>query len=390
MLRRRSLVAALCAFGAALAPAAGAGAADPGPYVALGDSFTAAPLVLNQGVTPLGCFRSDRNYPSIVAFAIGVTQFRDASCSGATTEDMTRRQPVLLSANIPQFDALRPDATLVTVGIGGNDVGLVGAVVRCLGLGLLAPTGKSCRRAFAKKGGGDRLAGAIDATGPKIAATLDGIHARAPLARVLLVGYPNVAPDGKGCFPLVPLSPDDLVYLDEMLRRTNSVLARQAAANGAEYVDTYSDSGGHDVCSPPGTRWFEGVVPTRLAAPVHPNAYGAAAMARSVLRVLGRPQPEPVLGSLARSRATIAAGRALRVSYTLSRAASVTFALRRSRGRGRYTAARALVTVNGRPGDNAVPLSPAQLGRRPGLYRLTAALATGATQAVHFRIRRAR
>jgi lysophospholipase L1-like esterase len=381
----------MCAVAAALALPAAARAADPGPYVALGDSFTSAPFVPLQVGRPLGCARSDHNYPSIVAAATGATPFVDHSCGSATTAHMTAPQGVPLGTNPPQFDGLRADAGLVTVGIGGNDVGLVGAAVRCVELGALAPTGSACRTNYAEPGGGDMLADQIAATAPKIAATLRGIHARAPAARVLLVGYPAVGRvNGKGCYPLVTLSDDDMAYIMGMLRKTNEMLAAQAAANDAEYVDTYDDSIGHDVCTAIGTRWFEGVVPTSVAYPIHPNALGEASMARSVLRVLGRPRPGPVLGALRRSHKTIAPGRALRISFELSRPASVSLGLQRSRGGGRYARLRNLETVAAKAGTTSVTLSAKQLGRRPGLYRLTAALADGTTRRAQFRIRRAR
>ena len=390
--RRRSLRVALgAAVAAALLPGATAGAADPGPYVSLGDSFTAAPFVLTPVGTPVGCGRSDRNYPSLVRAATGVTHFRDVSCSSATTRHMTEPQPTRLGTNIPQFDGLDAGARLVTVGIGGNDVGLVEAALKCLQLGLLAPTGTACRSHFRTASGGDALADEIAATAPKIAAMLQGIHERSPQARVLIVGYPAVAPESGGCYPIVPLSDDDVAYLQGMLRRTNAMIAEQAAANDAEFVDTYDESIGHDVCTPPGTRWFEGLVPTAPAFPVHPNALGEAGMARSVLRVLAQPRPGPVLGPLTRSRRTITAGRGLRVGFTLSRAAPVTLALQRSLGRRRYTSSRRLRTVDAGAGPTTVSLTPGQLGRRTGLYRVTARLADGASQVTQFRIvRRAR
>ncbi len=391
MTRCRPLLAALTTLAAVLATAASARAADPGPYVALGDSFTAGPFILTPVGQPVGCGRSDHNYPNIVRGATGVQRFRDISCSSATTRHMTAPQSVNLGTNSPQFDALGADVRLVTIGIGGNDVGLVTAALKCLQLGLLAPTGTACRSHFAYGGGNDALADQITATAPKIAATLQGIHERSPQARVLIVGYPAVAPrDGRGCYPLVPLSGDDLTYLDGMLRRTNAMIAAQAAANDAEFVDTYDESVGHDVCTPPGTRWFEGLVPTAPAFPVHPNALGEASMARSVLRVLGQPRPAPVLGPLRRAQGTIAAGRALRVSYTLSRAAGVTFTLQRARGRGRYAAARTLMAVDAQAGENTTTLTAKRLGRRAGLYRVSATVAGGVTQSAQVRIRRAR
>jgi lysophospholipase L1-like esterase len=385
---RRSLAAVLAAvFAALVLPAAAQ--ADPGPYVALGDSYTAAPLVPNLVGQPIACARSDHNYPTLVAAAIGATQFRDNSCSAAKTDDMTAAQPVLLGVHEPQFNALRPDATLVTIGIGGNDIMLVDAVVRCLELGLLTPTGTSCRRHFAYGGGGDVIVDRIAAAAPKIAATLQGIRARSPLARVLIVGYPDVAPrTGRACYPLVPLSVDDLAYLDEMLRRTNTMLAEQAAANDAEYVDTYDDSIGHDVCTGLGKRWFEGLIPTAPAFPIHPNALGEASMARSVLRVLGQPRPGPVVSALTTAQHMLPIGSVARFDYTLNRAGSVTFTLLRSRGGGKYGAQRVL-TVPAGAGYNTFTLTARQLGRRPGLYRLMATPQGGAPQSVHFRIRRA-
>jgi lysophospholipase L1-like esterase len=289
---------------------AGANAADPGPYVALGDSYTAAPLVPNQGGTPFGCARSDHNYPSLVARALGVATFVDVSCSAAVTADMTAPQSVPLGSNAPQLDALRSDARLVTVGIGGNDVGLVEAAVTCARLGLTAPTGTACRSHFTS-GGSDRLVARIAATGPKIAAVLQGIHTRAPLARALLVGYPDVLPrSGNGCYPLVPLSADDVRYFDGLIVQTNRMLADQAALNDAEFVDTYLDSAGHDVCTLPPVRWFEGLVPTFPAFPLHPNGLGMASMALSVLRVAGAPRTTSRLAKRSRAKETI--GRAVR------------------------------------------------------------------------------
>jgi lysophospholipase L1-like esterase len=290
----------------ALVPASPAVAADPGPYVALGDSYTAAPLVPNQVGMPLGCARSDHNYPSLVAPAAGASDFTDVSCSAATTKDMTAPQSVTLGTNAPQFDALRAATRLVTVGIGGNDVGLVGAALTCAQLGLTAPTGTACRSHFTNGDGSDRLSAQIAATAPKIAAVLRGIQQRSPLARIVLVGYPDVLPrTGNGCWPLVPLSPDDVRYFDGLIVQTNRMLAAQAAGAGVEYADTYSDSIGHDVCTLPGRRWFEGLVPTAPAYPLHPNGLGMKSMARTVTRVLSAPRPV-VRGKATRGKSAIA------------------------------------------------------------------------------------
>ena len=270
---------------------AGSARAAGGVYVALGDSYTSAPLVPNQHGEPIDCGRSDHNYPSLVAKAFGLGTFVDVSCGSAETKHMTEPQTGLPAGgtNPPQFNGLRADATLVTVGIGGNDAGLVGVAEKCAQLGVTDPMGTSCRDYWAP-GGNDQVAAKIEATKPKIAAVLQGIHQRSPKARVAIVGYPDVLPDSGNCYPMVPLSPDDIRYIDALIVRINTMIAGQAAANDADFVDTYADSGGHDVCKLPPERWFEGVVPTEPAYPLHPNGKGEASMARSAIAVLSRPR----------------------------------------------------------------------------------------------------
>jgi lysophospholipase L1-like esterase len=291
---------ALCFTLAVLACALSAGAANAaGVYVALGDSYTSAPLVPNQHGEPIDCGRSDHNYPSLVAAALAADTFVDVSCGSAQTKHMTEPQPDLPlgGTNPPQFNGLRADATLVTVGIGGNDAGLVGVAEKCAQLGATDPMGTSCRDYWAP-GGNDQVAARIEETKPKIAAVLQGIHQRAPQARVAIVGYPDVLPkNGESCWPMVPLSPDDIRYIDELIVRINAMIAGQAAANDADFVDTYRDSGGHDVCKLPPNRWFEGLVPTEPAYPLHPNAKGEASMARSALAVLSQPRQQPGPGT---------------------------------------------------------------------------------------------
>lgn len=262
-------------------------------YVALGDSYTSGPLIPNQHGTPIGCARSDHNYPSLVAASIGPSVFRDVSCGSAVTDNMTQPQSVPLGgSNPPQFNALSADANLVTVGIGGNDADLVGIAESCVSIDALSPTGSPCKNHYTVAGR-DTAAAGVDAIAAKIAAVLRGVHTHSPHARTLIVGYPAVLPlTGPGCWPIVPLSSGDVPWFRSLLVRINHVLAVQALADGAEYVDTYTGSVGHDVCQLPDRRWFEGVLPTMPAFPLHPNALGEASMARSVLSVLGRPAPK--------------------------------------------------------------------------------------------------
>src|SRR5262249_62178679 len=89
----RVLVAASAAALVGLfAPGTAQARKAPQSYVALGDSYTAGPVIPVQQNDPAGCLRSDHNYPHLVASALGVGDFKDASCSGADTGDRTAPQ----------------------------------------------------------------------------------------------------------------------------------------------------------------------------------------------------------------------------------------------------------------------------------------------------------
>lgn len=289
---RSSSAAVLTAMALTLAgvPASAQEVPDYDHYVALGDSFTSGPFIPVQRLDPLGCFRSTRNYPSRVAIGLGVAEVTDVSCGGAVTENMTAPQPVVLGVNPPQFDALRPDTDLVTVGIGGNDAGFADMVYTCARLSFTDPAGDPCRRQ-ATAGGGDEYAERIDATAPEVAGVLQGIRVRSPDATVVLVGYLRILPPRDGCFPLVPIARGDVAYLDGIQQRLTAMMAEQAERSGALFVDAYAASLGHDTCQGPFTRWVEGVFPNRPAFPVHPNASGMLAVSDLTLATLGALTP---------------------------------------------------------------------------------------------------
>lgn len=279
-----AVLAAMLPAGAAAQAREVAAAGFPGGYVALGDSYTSGPGIPDQVPGSYLCFRSDHNYPSLVAQALKPTSFTDVSCAGATTGSMTGLQGLAA----PQFNALGVQDRLVTVGIGGNDVGFALVAIICLALAPLDPGGAPCRAHYTS-GGTDQIAAAIAQTAPKIAAVLQGIHQRAPRARVLLIGYPDILPaSSSDCAPGVndPLAAGDIPWLNGEEKALNRMLARQAAANNATYADTYRSSIGHDACQVPGTRWIEGVVDVQNAFTIHPNALGMRNDARQILAVL--------------------------------------------------------------------------------------------------------
>ncbi|MFI5688024.1 SGNH/GDSL hydrolase family protein [Streptomyces sp. NPDC051636] len=289
--RGRRAVAIGAAFGGCLLVAASTTPAAAGQvgghgrdtrYVSLGDSYTSGPVIPRQ--VDANCARSDHNYPSILAADREVTAFKDVSCGGATTEHMWKSQ----GTNAPQLDALQRDTDLVTVQIGGNDIGFGSIIGTCARLSSQDPAGNPCERYYASSGV-DQLAVNIVRTAPKVDRVLRTVHARAPHARVLVVGYPDLLPDdGSGCYPSVPFAAEDFPYLRDTGKRLNLMLRLVAAWNHAEYADTYGPTRGHDMCTAPADRWIEPLQPASPAAPAHPNATGEEAMARAVLARLGQ------------------------------------------------------------------------------------------------------
>jgi lysophospholipase L1-like esterase len=290
---RAIAVLAACLAATLAQPAAADQAVGVSRYVALGDSYTAGPGIPNQTADSGGCGRSDHNYPHLVAAALAVTRFTDVSCGSATTDHMAGQQPLpgglLGEAQVkqasPQLDALGSDVDLVTLGVGGNDIGFGEIMLTCAGRSLLLPVTAPCKQHYTRNG--DELGRRIELTTPKVAAVLAAIRDRAPAARVLVVGYPVILPAaGPGCWPLMPVAVGDVAWLRDVQARLNAMLAEQAAAAGGTFVDTYTSSIGHDVCRLPGEKWVEGFLPTAPASPVHPNALGMANTARQVLATL--------------------------------------------------------------------------------------------------------
>ncbi len=251
-------------------------------YVALGDSFTAAPLV---PVTDLaeGCLRSDANYPSLLAASLDL-ELTDVSCSGATTRDLLRRQATVRDSSVPaQLDALDADTDLVTLGIGGNDQALFsGLVETCLRLRTQDRRGAPC----ADSAVGRRLLAATPRIGGNIERALRRVQRRAPDARVILVGYPRIAPSRGACPRRLPFATGDVTFGDRVLRALDRSMSRAADRVGVDYLDLYSASAGHDVCSD--EPWVNGRrTRSGVALAFHPLAAGAAATARLLEDLVG-------------------------------------------------------------------------------------------------------
>lgn len=285
-------------------------------YVALGDSWSADVVLLDgHGLpdtthVPVDCAQSHVNYPKLVARGLDVPVLRDATCGSAKTDDFAAPQELPLGGtNPPQYDRLTPTTDLVTVGIGGNDAGFAGAAMACISLLPietipmdllplpdlplpLIPTSTlpvgGCKSYFTRDGV-DRLAVAIATSENKLVRAFRRIHQLSPDARILAVNYLAAIPR-RGCWPQVPVTHRDMAYLYETFLKLNAMVARAARRGGAELVDTYTPTLGHDMCKGPRVRYAEAFGPSvndlALGVPAHPNSAGARAQARAVLDYL--------------------------------------------------------------------------------------------------------
>jgi len=207
------------------------------------------------------------------------------SCASAGVKNMTAAQQTYLGTNPPQLSALAPDDRLVLLTLGGDDLGFLNVLKECVAQSFTRPWGSPCQAHYTS-GGTDQLAAAVAAEGPKISQVLGQIADRAPRARIVVVGYPDMFPQSGGCWPAVPVTDGDVAYLRGIEVKANALLFGAAEAAGATFVNTYTPTIGHDFCQPESVRDVEGLLPGSLALPFHPNTRGQAAMAAAVLKAV--------------------------------------------------------------------------------------------------------
>ncbi|MER7035504.1 SGNH/GDSL hydrolase family protein, partial [Streptomyces albidoflavus] len=148
-------------------PASAAGA----NYVALGDSYSSGVGAGSYTSESGDCKRSTKSYPYLWAAANAPYSFTSVACSGATTSSVASGQLGALSAS----------TTLVSVTAGGNDVGFADVMQTCV---LQSEATCVSRVNTAVSQAQNTLPGKLDSL-------YSGIHARAPQAHVVVLGYPR-------------------------------------------------------------------------------------------------------------------------------------------------------------------------------------------------------
>lgn len=251
---RRAAVAALalCVLTVGAAPPATAAPRHPVVYDALGDSYGSG-----FGVPPYSpeCGRSSGAYAVQIDGRMRIDLDDLAACAGATTGSLL----------LTQLTALGEDTDLVTVSIGGNDIGW-GAVVGACVLGSDA-----------------QCAGALTLTTEVIESQLPGllrttysqIAAAAPEAHVVVTGYPRLFSPEYSAY--VNASPAEQQAMNGGADLLNAVIAGVAGEYGFQFVDVTERFVGHGVNAP--DPWVLGLTDPGL---FHPNLAGYEAYAAAV------------------------------------------------------------------------------------------------------------
>ncbi|GAB3618503.1 SGNH/GDSL hydrolase family protein [Okibacterium endophyticum] len=308
----------LLASAAVTAPATGASAsasAEPTSgleYVALGDSYSAGfGIEPHTNLPAPGCYQAEQNYPHLVAAELGLS-LTDVTCSGAVTENITTTPQITMTGSTAplQSDALSAETDIVTVTIGGNDLGFSVIAESCLAAG---PTGPllsdepDCRSLYVQDGFDILAARIADEVAPAVLAAFTDIATKAPNAEIFVVGYPAIAPSAAdtpaaGCFSSLlnetpppaftenayPFTDIDVPYLHKIERLLDEAIRAQADAVGATFLPTFELTSAHSPCAPEGEAYVNGItlesynpatppeddeMQLRLGA-LHPNAAG--------------------------------------------------------------------------------------------------------------------
>ena len=242
-------------------------------YVAMGSSMAAGPGIRPGAAdAPFRAGRSARNYPHLVAEKLGL-DLLDVTYSGATTANVLSESQ---NGAPPQVDALDGSETLVTVTIGGNDVGYVPL--------LMAASLPSAARLLPVLG--PRMRDLLDPGSRALAlAEVVGslrrvgqvVRQRAPRAHVLFVDYLTLLPPaGQQAPPIAQAHADLGRHVAEALESATAVAA---ADTGCSLVAAGEASRDHHAWSAdPWTTRFRLPFPGR-PAPLHPNAAGMRAVA---------------------------------------------------------------------------------------------------------------
>lgn len=253
---RVALVSLLFGLTTAAAPAV----ASADDYVALGDSFSSG-VGTNSYTLSSSCRRGVYAYPWLVAQQRPNTSLTFVACSGATTANVMSSQ----------IQSVTSGTDIVTMTIGGNDIGFSNLIVQCT-LGSCSSALDSTRASL----------GTV--LGPRLDTVYAAIRSRTMTATVVVVGYPRMF-SSAGCFGTLGISATERTKANQLADALDQLTGARAAAAGLTYRSAIAPFTGHAVCS--GSAWLNGLNLFNTGESYHPNrngnSLGYAPLVRSVV-----------------------------------------------------------------------------------------------------------
>jgi lysophospholipase L1-like esterase len=250
------LASVLLALVAVAAPAA----LSADRYVALGDSFSSG-VGTGSYTLSSSCRRGVYAYPWLVAQQRPDTALTFVACSGARTTDLLATQ----------IDSVTADTSIVSVTIGGNDIGFSDLIRQCT-LGECSAQLDSTRASLPT------------VLGPRLDTTYTAIRSRALAASVIVLGYPRMF-SSVGCFGTLGISSTERTKANQLADGLDQLSAQRAAAAGVTYKTAIAAFTGHAVCSL--SAWLNGLNLVYTVESYHPNrngnSLGYAPLVRSVV-----------------------------------------------------------------------------------------------------------
>ncbi len=238
------------AIGLTVAIAVPAQAASSVHYVALGDSYSSGVGSGDYIGSSGSCDRSPNAYSALWAAAHSPASYTSVACSGATTTTVINSQ----------LSALSSSTTLVSMTIGGNDVGFANIMETCALDGT-----SSCVAAVqsAENFAQSSLPGLLNTV-------YNDVRSHAPNAHVVILDYPVFYQLGTTC---VGLSATSHAKIDEGIGIVDGIINTAATAHGFTFGDVRSKFVGHQLCGS-GTNWLHALNFFDLTESYHPTASG--------------------------------------------------------------------------------------------------------------------